>query len=123
MYICIYVYIYMYMHIYIYIYMYICIRIYTYTCIYICIYICTYMYKYIYIYIYAYVYLIISIYTHIYKSSGAIDYCKGTISDLLQNKMDISMLVISKSLGKSADDADYANKQGRLSVVYNFMYV
>lgn len=49
---------------------------------------------------------------------GAIDYCKGTISDLLQNKMDISMLVISKSLGKSADDADYANKQGTLMYGY-----
>jgi hypothetical protein len=29
----------------------------------------------------------------------------------MQNKMDISMLVITKSLGKSADDADYAAKQ------------
>ena len=38
---------------------------------------------------------------------GAIDFAKSTISDLLQNKLDISMLVISKSLGKSADDADY----------------
>lgn len=31
---------------------------------------------------------------------GAISYCKNTISDLLQNKLDISMLVISKSLGE-----------------------
>lgn len=30
---------------------------------------------------------------------SAIDYAKGTISDLLQNKMDISMLVITKQLG------------------------
>lgn len=29
---------------------------------------------------------------------GAIAYAKNTISDLLQNKMDISMLVITKSL-------------------------
>jgi hypothetical protein len=30
---------------------------------------------------------------------SAIDYAKSTISDLLQNKMDISMLVITKQLG------------------------
>lgn len=47
---------------------------------------------------------------------GAIDYAKGTIADLLQNKMDISMLVISKSLGKSADDADYSNKQAHVEL-------
>ena len=47
---------------------------------------------------------------------GAIDYAKGTISDLLQNKIDISMLVISKQLGKSADDADYANKQAHVEL-------
>ena len=32
----------------------------------------------------------------------AIQYCKGIISDLLQNKIDISLLVISKSLSKNA---------------------
>jgi DNA polymerase delta subunit 1 len=47
---------------------------------------------------------------------GAIDYAKGLISDLLQNKLDISMLVISKSLGKSADDADYVNKQAHVEL-------
>jgi DNA polymerase delta subunit 1 len=47
---------------------------------------------------------------------GAIEYAKGTISDLLQNKLDISMLVITKSLGKSADDADYANKQAHVEL-------
>jgi DNA polymerase delta subunit 1 len=47
---------------------------------------------------------------------GAIQYAKGTIADLLQNKMDISMLVISKSLGKSADDADYSNKQAHVEL-------
>jgi len=31
---------------------------------------------------------------------GAIDYCKSVISDLLQNRIDLSMLVISKGLGK-----------------------
>lgn len=47
---------------------------------------------------------------------GAIDYTKKTISDLLQNKLDISMLVISKSLGKSADDAGYAAKQAHVEL-------
>eukprot|EP01038_Epipyxis_sp_PR26KG_P010428 gene10428-14008_t len=47
---------------------------------------------------------------------GAIDYAKNTIADLLQNKMDISMLVISKSLGKSADDADYSSKQAHVEL-------
>lgn len=47
---------------------------------------------------------------------GAIDYAKNTIADLLQNKMDISMLVISKSLGKSADDADYSAKQAHVEL-------
>ena len=47
---------------------------------------------------------------------GAIDYTKKTISDLLQNKLDISMLVISKSLGKSADDAGYSAKQAHVEL-------
>jgi DNA polymerase delta subunit 1 len=48
--------------------------------------------------------------------SGAIDFCKGVISDLLQNKLDISMLVITKSLGKSADDSDYSAKQAHVEL-------
>lgn len=47
---------------------------------------------------------------------GAINYAKNTISDLLQNKLDISMLVISKALGKSADDADYVAKQAHVEL-------
>jgi DNA polymerase delta subunit 1 len=47
---------------------------------------------------------------------GAISYTKGIISDLLQNKMDISMLVITKSLGKSADDSDYSAKQAHVEL-------
>ena len=50
------------------------------------------------------------------NTQGAIDYAKGVISDLLQNKMDISMLVITKSLGKSADDKDYSNKQAHVEL-------
>lgn len=49
-------------------------------------------------------------------TNGAIDYAKGIISDLLQNKMDISMLVITKSLGKSASDDDYVNKQAHVEL-------
>ncbi len=47
---------------------------------------------------------------------AAIDYTKGTIADLLQNKLDISMLVITKSLGKSADDSDYSAKQAHVEL-------
>ena len=36
--------------------------------------------------------------------AGAIAHAKNTISDLLQNKLDISLLVVTKSLAKSADD-------------------
>jgi DNA polymerase delta subunit 1 len=48
--------------------------------------------------------------------SGAIEYTKGIIADLLQNKLDISYLVITKSLGKSADDSDYAAKQAHVEL-------
>ena len=34
----------------------------------------------------------------------AVRYCKGVISDLLQNKIDISLLIISKSLSKRAEE-------------------
>ena len=47
---------------------------------------------------------------------AAIDYAKQMISDLLQNKLDISMLVITKSLGKSADDSDYSAKQAHVEL-------
>jgi len=46
----------------------------------------------------------------------AIEYCQRTISDLLTNRLDLSLLVISKSLGKSADAADYANKQAHVEL-------
>lgn len=47
---------------------------------------------------------------------GAISYCKGIISELLQNKMDISLLVITKALGKSADESGYAAKQAHVEL-------
>ncbi|RKP19156.1 DNA polymerase delta catalytic subunit [Rozella allomycis CSF55] len=40
---------------------------------------------------------------------GAKNYAKQVISDLLQNKIDLSQLVITKALSKTGDD--YANKQ------------
>eukprot|EP00179_Madagascaria_erythrocladioides_P013136 CAMPEP_0198370404 /NCGR_PEP_ID=MMETSP1450-20131203/156701_1 /TAXON_ID=753684 ORGANISM="Madagascaria erythrocladiodes, Strain CCMP3234" /NCGR_SAMPLE_ID=MMETSP1450 /ASSEMBLY_ACC=CAM_ASM_001115 /LENGTH=668 /DNA_ID=CAMNT_0044077945 /DNA_START=46 /DNA_END=2049 /DNA_ORIENTATION=- len=41
--------------------------------------------------------------------AGAINFVKGTISDLLQNKIDISLLVVSKALTKT--EGNYDNKQ------------
>uniref|UniRef100_A0A0G4I0X9 DNA polymerase n=1 Tax=Chromera velia CCMP2878 TaxID=1169474 RepID=A0A0G4I0X9_9ALVE len=41
---------------------------------------------------------------------GAKNMVKQTVSDLLQNKVDLSELVISKSLGKGASSEDYAAK-------------
>lgn len=55
---------------------------------------------------------------------GAMDYVKSQISDLLQNKMDISRLVITKSLNKGAEFAlglggkkeDYKTKQAHVEL-------
>ena len=47
---------------------------------------------------------------------GAIEFTKGTISRLLQNKVDISELVITKALGKSADADDYTAKQAHVEL-------
>ena len=41
---------------------------------------------------------------------GAIDYCKSTISDLLQNRVDLSLLVITKGLGKKTAKPQEENK-------------
>lgn len=50
---------------------------------------------------------------------GAIDFVKRTISDLLQNKVDISLLVISKELSKAA--ADYDANQAHVTL-YKKLY-
>uniref|UniRef100_A0AAV1TDL5 DNA polymerase n=1 Tax=Peronospora matthiolae TaxID=2874970 RepID=A0AAV1TDL5_9STRA len=42
---------------------------------------------------------------------GAIAYTKNVISDLLQNRIDISLLVITKGLKKTVDQDDYKVKQ------------
>jgi DNA polymerase delta subunit 1 len=48
--------------------------------------------------------------------SEAIRYVKGVISDLLQSKIDLSMLVITKALGKSANSEEYAAKQAHVEL-------
>jgi len=48
--------------------------------------------------------------------NAAIEYVKQVISDLLQNKIDLSLLVITKSLGKGATAADYSAKQAHVEL-------
>jgi len=45
---------------------------------------------------------------------GAKDFTKQTIRDLLQNRLDLSLLVISKALSK--DGKEYANKQAHVEL-------
>jgi len=47
---------------------------------------------------------------------GALAYVQKTIADLLQNKVDLSLLVITKSLGKGANAEDYAAKQAHVEL-------
>eukprot|EP00929_Paragymnodinium_shiwhaense_P105428 TRINITY_DN7044_c0_g1_i1.p1 TRINITY_DN7044_c0_g1~~TRINITY_DN7044_c0_g1_i1.p1 ORF type:complete len:1040 (-),score=307.96 TRINITY_DN7044_c0_g1_i1:396-3515(-) len=47
---------------------------------------------------------------------GALSFVKSTISDLLQNKVDLSMLVITKSLGKGANAEDYGSRQAHVEL-------
>jgi DNA polymerase delta subunit 1 len=47
---------------------------------------------------------------------GATKYVQNIIGDLLQNKVDLSLLVISKSLGKGAHREDYASKQAHVEL-------
>ena len=37
---------------------------------------------------------------------GAVNHCKGIISDLYQNRVDLSLLVITKGLGKRTDEEE-----------------
>merc|ERR1711957_559745 len=48
--------------------------------------------------------------------SGATTYVQGVISELLQNKIDLSLLVITKSLGKGANAEDYSAKQAHVEL-------
>lgn len=45
---------------------------------------------------------------------GAVNFVKGVISDLLQNKIDISLLVVTKALTRS--ESDYDAKQAHVSL-------
>ena len=47
---------------------------------------------------------------------SALEYVKRTIADLLTNRLDLSLLVISKSLGKSAHSTDYRAKQAHVEL-------
>lgn len=44
---------------------------------------------------------------------AAITNCKGMISDLLQNRVDLSLLVITKGLGKRTEPKDDNGKEGK----------
>jgi len=44
------------------------------------------------------------------NEAKAIENCKGKISDLLQNRVDLSMLVITKGLGKRTEPKDDTGK-------------
>lgn len=46
----------------------------------------------------------------------AIEFVQKAVSDLLQNKIDLSLLVITKSLGKGAHAEDYAAKQAHVEL-------
>jgi DNA polymerase delta subunit 1 len=50
--------------------------------------------------------------------AGSIEYVKTAISDMLQNKMDISYLVITKQLGKMVGDEDYVAKQAHVELAH-----
>merc|ERR1712087_307852 len=47
---------------------------------------------------------------------AAMEYVTKTIGDLLQNKVDLSLLVITKSLGKGANPEDYHSKQAHVEL-------
>merc|ERR1711865_364419 len=47
---------------------------------------------------------------------AAVEYVQKIIGDLLQNKVDLSLLVITKSLGKGANPEDYASKQAHVEL-------
>lgn len=53
---------------------------------------------------------------HRASTSRKAAFCLQVISELLQNRMDISLLVITKSLGKSADSEGYTAKQAHVEL-------
>lgn len=49
-------------------------------------------------------------------AEGAIQYVKDTIASLLQNNIDISLLVITKSLGKKAENNEYKTRAAHVEL-------
>ena len=47
-----------------------------------------------------------------FDKDGAVEYCKGKISDLLQNRIDLSLLVITKGLSKKIGDGEEDEEGG-----------
>ena len=47
-----------------------------------------------------------------FDKEDAIEFCKGMISDLLQNRVDLSLLVITKGLSKRIADGENDNEEG-----------
>lgn len=46
------------------------------------------------------------------KEAGkALEYCRGIISDLLQNRIDLSLLIITKGLGKKTNKPESEDKK------------
>lgn len=56
------------------------------------------------------------------NAEKALDYCKGIISDLLQNRVDLSLLVITKGLGKKTNkpETDDSKKPNQSSGTNNY---
>ena len=55
---------------------------------------------------------------HFRDPMGAADYAKQTISDLLCNRIDISLLIITKELTKTGDE--YAGNQAHVELAKRF---
>ena len=61
-----------------------------------------------------------------FNKEKAVEHCKGLISDLLQNRIDLSLLVITKGLSKKVGDGEeeagkagkntYANKSAHVEL-------
>lgn len=56
-----------------------------------------------------------------FDKENAIEFCKGMISDLLQNRIDLSLLVITKGLSKKVGDGqdEGGETNERKAAVYN----
>ena len=54
-----------------------------------------------------------------FDRDGAIEFCKGMIGDLLQNRIDLSLLVITKGLSKKIASAEDIEEGKEQKGVYN----